>query len=165
MIEKMRVISVKIPEEVYNEMLLRIPEGERSSFIREAIIEKIQKIPKPAKILELEQRLRKLENEYSQIRKKLVDLDMLTFKREKVNPHNFCIDEVDKQIVDYLIHYKGATTSEIAEFLKVNRWLVLNRLKRLQKKSGEQLGEAIVEYHSIEKYGKKRAWWINEDII
>ena len=40
---KLISISVKIPEEVYKEFILRVPEGERSKFIREAIMEKFRK--------------------------------------------------------------------------------------------------------------------------
>jgi len=162
---ELRVISVKIPEEVYQELALRVPEGERSNFIRDAIIEKLQKTPKPDKILEIEKRLEKLEAEFSQIRRYLADLELLTYERGKANPHSFCLDETDHKIVDYLIHYRGATTPELAEYLKTNRWLVLNRLKRLMKNSKNQLGKPIVEYFPGEKAGKKKAWWINEELI
>ncbi|MGB9714419.1 MAG: hypothetical protein ACPLZC_05520 [Candidatus Bathyarchaeales archaeon] len=163
--EKLRVISAKIPEEVYKEMVLRVPEGERSNFIRDAIIEKLQQTPKPDKILELEQRLSKIEREFSDIRKYLADLELLTYERGKTNPHTFCIDETDHKIIDYLLHYKGATTPELAEYLKTNRWLVLNRLRRMQKISRKQLGKSIIEYYPGEKSGKKKAWWINEELI
>jgi Arc/MetJ-type ribon-helix-helix transcriptional regulator len=162
---ELRVISVKIPEEVYKELLLRVPEGERSDFIRDAIIEKLQKTPKPDKILELENRLERLEAEFSQIRKYLADLELLTYERGKANPHAFCIDDLDHKIVDYLMHYKGATTPEIAEYTKTNRWLILNRLRRIQKASRKQLGKPIIEYYPGEKSGKKKAWWINEELI
>jgi Arc/MetJ-type ribon-helix-helix transcriptional regulator len=164
-VSELRVISVKIPEEVYKEMILRVPEGERSNFIRDAIIEKLQKTPKPDKILELERRLEKLEAEFSQIRKYLADLELLTYERGKTNPHAFCIDDLDHKIVDYLTHYKGATTPEIAEYTKTNRWLILNRLRRIQKASKRQLGKPIIEYYPGEKSGKKKAWWINEELI
>jgi len=163
--EKSRVISLKIPEEVYNEMILRVPEGERSSFIRDALMEKLQGTPKPDKILELEQRIGKMEKEFSEIRKYLADLELLTYERGKANPHTFCIDEIDHKIVDYLMHYKGATTPELAEYLKTNRWLVLNRLRRMQSASRKQLGKSVIEYYPGEKSGKKKAWWINEEII
>jgi len=163
--EKSRVISLKIPEEVYNEMILRVPEGERSSFIRDALMEKLQRTPKPDKILELEQRIGKMEKEFSEIRKYLADLELLTYERGKANPHTFCIDEIDHKIVDYLMHYKGATTPELAEYLKTNRWLVLNRLRRMQSASRKQLGKSVIEYYPGEKSGKKKAWWINEEII
>ncbi|MGQ9530445.1 MAG: hypothetical protein ACUVQX_05330 [Candidatus Bathycorpusculaceae bacterium] len=163
--EKLRVISVKIPEEVYKEMLLRVPEGERSNFIRDAIAEKLQKMPKPDKILELEHRLDKIEVELSEIRKYLTDLELLTYEKGKTNPHIFCTDEIDHKIIDYLTHYKGATTPELAEYLKTNRWLVLNRLRKMEKTSKRQLGKPIIEYYAGEKSGKKKAWWINEELI
>lgn len=163
--EKLRAISAKIPEEVYKEMILRIPEGDRSSFIRDAIMEKLQKTPKPDKIMELEQRLDTMEQEFAQIRKYLADLELLTHERGKINPHTFCIDEIDHKIIDYLIHYKGGTTPELAEYLKTNRWLILNRLRRIQKKSKKQLGKSIIDYYAGERSGKKRAWWMNEELI
>ena len=163
--EKLRVVSVKIPEEVYKEMLLRVPEGERSDFIRDAILEKLQKTPKPDKILELEQRMGRMEKEFSDIRRYLADLELLTHERGGANPHTFCIDEMDHKIVDYLIHYKGATTPELAEYLNTNRWFILNRLRRMQKASKEQLGKSIIVYYPGEKSGKKKAWWINEELI
>ena len=161
---EVRVISAKVPEEVYKEMILRIPEGDRSDFIREAIIEKLQKTPKANKLLELEERMGKIERELGEVRKYLADLELLTFGQGKINPHTFCIDEVDHKILDYLMHYKGATTPEIAEYVKANRWLVLNRLRKIQKTSKKQCGKAIVDYYAGEKSGKKKAWWINEEL-
>jgi len=163
--EKLIVISAKIPEEVYKELVLRVAEGERSKFIREAIVEKLQRVPRPDKLLELEQRIRSLESELSEIKKYLVELEVFTFERGKVNPHAFCIDEIDHKIVDFLLHYKGATTPEIAEYIKKNRWFVLNRLRRIQKLSKKQLGKPIIEYYAGERSGKRKAWWLSEELV
>lgn len=160
-----RVISVKVPEEVYSEMVLRIPEGDRSDFVRQAIIEKLQNTPRADKLLELQERMSKIEHELADVRKYLADLELLTYQRGEINPHTFCIDESDHKIVDYLLHYKGGTTPEIAEFLKTNRWLVLNRLKRIQRNSKKQIGQSLINYYAGEKSGKKKTWWINEDLI
>ncbi len=162
---KVAVVSAKIPEEVYRELVLRVPNGERSSFIRDAIMEKLQTVPRPDKIFELEQKISRLEKDLSEIKKYLAELEILTYERGKINPHTFCIDEIDHKIVDYLIHYKGATTPELADFLKTNRWLILNRLRKIQKLSKKQLGKPIVEYCSGEKSGKRKAWWISEELI
>lgn len=159
-----RVISVKVPEDVYKEMTLRIPEGDRSVFIREAILEKLQNTPKPDKLLELQQRMTKIEHELAQVKKYLADLELLTYQQDEVNPHTFCIDESDHKIIDYLLHYKGATTPEIAEYLKTNRWLILNRLRKIQNSSKKQLGKPIISYYPGEKSGKKKAWWINDNL-
>jgi len=163
--EKLVVVSAKIPEEVYKELVLRVAEGERSKFIRDAIVEKLQRVPRPDKLLELEQRVRSLESELSQIKKYLVELEVFTFKRGKVNPHAFCIDEIDHKIIDFLLHYKGATTPEIAEHIKKNRWFVLNRLRRIQRLSKKQLGKPIIEYYAGERSGKRKAWWLSEELV
>ena len=160
-----RIVTVKMPEEVYKELALRIPEGERSNFIREAVMEKLEKTPKADKLLEFEERLNKIEQSIEEVRKYLADLELLTYQHGKINPHTFCIDEIDHKIVDYLLHYKGATTPEIADYTKKNRWLVLNRLRKIQRNSKKQFGKAMIEYYAGEKSGKKKAWWINEELI
>lgn len=162
---EIRIISVKIPEQVYQEMALRVPEGDRSNFIREAIREKLQTTPKADKILALEERMKKIEAEFGQIRKYLADLELLTFQHGKTNPHSFCIDDVDHKIMEYLLNYKSATTPELAEYLKTNRWLILNRLRKMQKVSKKQAGKSVIEYYAGERSGKKKAWWIDEELI
>ncbi|NIR87186.1 hypothetical protein GWO13_06275 [Candidatus Bathyarchaeota archaeon] len=162
---KLAVVSAKLPEEVYKELVLRVPEGERSNFIRDAILEKLQKVPRPDKIFELEQKISKLESDLSEIKSYLVELEVLTYERGKINPHAFCIDDIDHKIVNYLLHYRGATTSELAESLGTNRWLILNRLRKIKKRSKKQLGKPIVEYCPGERSGKRKAWWMSEEII
>jgi len=160
-----RTISVKIPEQIYSEMALRVPEGDRSNFIREAIAEKLEKTPKADKLLALEERMGMIEQEFGQIRKYLADLELLTFQHGKTNPHSFCLDDVDHKIIEYLTHYKSATTPELAEYLKTNRWLILNRLRRIQKNSKKQAGKPVIEYYAGERSGKKKAWWIDEELM
>ncbi len=160
-----RTVTVKLPEEVYQEMALRIPEGDRSTFIREAISEKLQKTPKPDILLALQERMGRVEQEFGQIRKYLADLEILTFQHGKIDPHTFCLDEVDHKIMEYLMHYKSATTPELAEYVKTNRWLILNRLQKIQKKSKKQTGKSIIEYYGGERSGKKKAWWIDQELI
>ncbi len=160
-----RIVTVKLPDEVFQEMSLRIPEGDRSTFIREAISEKLQKIPKPDKILALENRMGKIEQEFGQIRKYLADLEILTFQHGKTDPYAFCLDELDHKIMEYLMHYKSATTPELADYVKTNRWLILNRLQKIQKISKKQIGKSIIEYYAGERSGKKKAWWIDQELM
>jgi hypothetical protein len=160
-----RTVTLKIPEGVYQEMALRIPEGDRSTFIREAIAEKLQKTPKPDTLLALQERMGKIEQEFGQIRKYLADLEILTFNHGKIDPYAFCFDEVDRKIMEYLMHYKSATTPELAQYVQTNRWLILNRLQKIQKNSKKQTGKSIIEYYGGERSGKKKAWWIDQELI
>jgi Arc/MetJ-type ribon-helix-helix transcriptional regulator len=160
-----RIVTVKIPEDLYQEMALRIPEGDRSDFIREAIAEKLQKTPKADKLLSLEQRMAQLEEQFGQIKKYLSDLEILTVQHGKINPYQYALDDLDRKIIEYLMNYKSATTPELADYLKTNRWLVLNRLQKIEKNSKKQAGKSIIEYYAGEKSGKKKAWWIDEELI
>ena len=162
---KTTVVSAKLPEEIYKEFVFRVSEGERSTFIRDAITEKLQKVPRPDKIFGLEGRVGKLEGELSEIKNILAKLEVLTYERGVINPHTFGIDEIDHKIIDYLLHYKGATTPELSEHIKTNRWLILNRLRKIKRESEKQLGKSIVQYFAGEKRGKKKAWWLNEELI
>jgi hypothetical protein len=164
-LSEIRIITVKIPEVIYQEISLRIPEGERSTFIREAISEKLQKTPRADKLLALQERMDKIEQEFGQIRKYLADLEILTFQHGKIDPHSYCLDDLDHKIMEYLLHYKSATTPELADYIKTNRWLILNRLRKIQKTSKKQAGKSIIEYYAGEKSGKKKAWWIDEELI
>jgi hypothetical protein len=163
--DKQATVTAKLPIDLYKELALRIPEGERSNFIRDAIVEKLQKTPRPDKIAQLEQKISKLEAELTNIKRLLTELEVLTFEKDKVNPHAFCIDETDHKIVNHLLNYKGATTPELAEALKTNRWQMLNRLRRIQNRSKKQLGKPVIEYYAGEKSGKKKAWWISQELI
>jgi hypothetical protein len=162
---KLAVVSAKLPEDVYKELILRVPEGERSNFIRDAILEKLQRVPRPDKIFELEQKISRIESDLSEVKRYLVELEVLTYERGKINPHAFCIDDIDHKIVNHLLHYRGATTSELADSLGANRWLILNRLRKIQKRSKKQLGKSIVEYCPGERSGKRKAWWMSEELV
>ena len=159
------IVTAKIPEDVYRELTLRVIKGERSAFIRDAIVEKLQSVPRPNVLLNLSERVENLETQLSEVRSHMAKLELFTYEQGKVNPFTFCIDEIDHKIVEYLIHYKGATTPELGEHLKKNRWLILNRLRRIVKLSKEQLGKSIIQYFAGEKMGKKRAWWVNEELL
>lgn len=162
---ELTVVSAKIPKEVYEELILRVPDGQRSNFIRQAIVDKLQEIPRPDKISELEKKIRKLEADIFKIKKSLAELELLTYEKDKVNPHAFCIDDIDHKILDHLLHYKSATTSELADILRTNRWLILNRLRKIKKRSKKQLGKPIVEYYPGRKSGKMKAWWLSEELV
>ena len=162
---KYTVVSAKLPKDLYQELALRVPEGERSNFIREAIFEKLEKTPRANKLLELEKNLNHLTQTVNTIKNGLAQLEILAHESGKTNPYIFCVDSIDKNLVTFLVDHRGATTSEIAEHLETNRWLVLNRLRKLEKSSKKQLGKPIVEYYAGQRSGKRKAWWINEDLI
>ena len=159
------ILTVKIPRKLLEELELRIPKGSRSDFVREAIEEKLQKIPITTRIEKIEKKIEQIEDEIGKIKKVLVEFDVLTGEKEKINPYSFCRDEIDKEIVEVLLRLGGATTSEIAKQTGKNRWLILNRLKKLSQTSEKRFGKPLIHFLAVERMGKKRAWWIDENLL
>ena len=162
--EETTILTVRIPKKLLEELELKIPKNRRSVFVREAIEEKIRKIPVFVRLKEIEDRLERLENEVGEVKKVLAEFDLLTYEREK-NPYSFCQDEVDKKIVEFLIQQGGATTSEIAKHVGLNRWLILNRLKKLSQRTEKRFGKPAIYFLAVERMGRKRAWWIDEKLL
>ena len=157
--------TVKIPRNIFEDLELRIPKGVRSDFVREAITEKMRKIPLSDRLEKMEKRLDKIEDEIGEIKKLLNELGILAYEKGKVNPYNCCQDEIDKKIVEFLIQHGGATTPEISKHVGENRWLILNRLKKIRYRSEKKTGRAAVYFLATERMGRKRAWWADENLL
>lgn len=163
--EKNVLLTVKLPKNLVDELKLKVPKGKLSTFIRDAIIDKIQKTPAYERLEDVEKRLFEIENLVGKIVKALAEIGVKVYDKNESNIYSFCRDEVDKKIVNLLVKLKGASTNELAKHLGLNRWLILNRLKRISTESERKLGKPLVSFLSLEKMGKKRAWWINEEMV
>ncbi|MFQ5761849.1 MAG: hypothetical protein ACE5PO_02325 [Candidatus Bathyarchaeia archaeon] len=158
-------VTAQLPKEVYNELQLRIPLGERSNFIKEAILEKLGRTPRSDRLLTLEGQVLRLEEEVGIIKKTLAELQIYTYDKTKIDPYSFCRDETDRAIVEYLLQHDGATTEEISKSIGRNRWLVLNRLKKIQQVSERKLGKPLLTFLPLTRMGKRRAWWLNRELV
>lgn len=94
----------------------------------------------------------------------------LDISKPKVNPFQFCKDDLDREIINYLIENKAGATSEIAEALglespkTVGRHTIGKRISRL-KTVFERNNWPVLTFHPENKEGKFRAWWLAiEDI-
>jgi hypothetical protein len=157
--------TVKLPKNLLEELKLRIPKGVRGNFIKDAIAKELEVVPRPDRLSTLEQRLEKTESEIIELKKTLAQFDILTYEQEKVNPLNYCEDNIDRKIIDLITQRGGATTPEIAKVVGVNRYLILNRLQRMQKRSERKLGKPAIIFSPMERMGKKRAWWVNPELV
>jgi len=157
--------TVRLPKEVYDELQLRIPEGERSNFVKEAIVEKLTRTPRPDRLFALEEKVHQLEDEVGLLKKTLAELQIYTYDKAKIDPYMFCRDETDRAIVEHLLQNDGATTEEIAKAIGGNRWLILNRLKKISQTSERKLGKPLFNFLTVARMGKKRAWWVNRELI
>lgn len=86
--------------------------------------------------------------------------------KPRVNPEIYCKDDLDRQIIAYLIEHGSGATSEVAEAVglenpkNVGRHTIGKRIIRI-KKLAERDHWDILEFHPENKEGKFRAWWLN----
>lgn len=119
----------------------------------------------------LEDRVLALERFADRVKPTLAEVEkQLSLSRPLINPNSYCKDNLDRQIILYLIEHTSGGTTEIAEALNldspklIGRHTIGKRIKRLSQISSRD-GWNILEFHPELKEGKFRAWWINlEDI-
>ncbi len=94
----------------------------------------------------------------------------LDISKPRINPFQYCKDDLDRQILNYLIDNKAGATSEIAAALglespkRIGRHTIGKRIMRL-KNVLERNSWLVLTFHPENKEGKFRAWWLAiEDI-
>ncbi|MHA1207833.1 MAG: ribbon-helix-helix domain-containing protein [Candidatus Freyarchaeota archaeon] len=155
------VLTIKVPEELLEELNRKVGRGKRSAFIKEAIIEKLRQ--------EDTEETAELKSEIEQLRMRILNLEkaIKTGKgieepeEEKLSPLlQVCFDETDRLIVKRLLESGGATTKELEDVTGLKRRQILTRLKRIAGRAEEKFGRRVIQFKRSKIRGKKQAWWI-----
>ncbi|MHA1578526.1 MAG: ribbon-helix-helix domain-containing protein [Candidatus Freyarchaeota archaeon] len=159
-IGRMVVLTIRVPEELLEELNRKVGRGKRSAFIKEAIIEKLRQ--------EDTEETAELKSEIEQLRMRILHLEkaIKTGKgvegpEEKPSPLlRVCFDETDRLIVKRLLESGGATTKELEDVTGLKRRQILTRLKRIAGRAEEKFGRRVIQFKRSKIRGKKQAWWI-----
>ncbi len=161
----MVVLTIKIPEQLLEELNKKVNRGKRSAFIKEAIIEKLGQKP--------DDEATSLKNEVNQLRSRVIKLERVIKREEPINDtesdkenlkqllNQSCEDETDKLIINQLIEFEGATTKELESATNLKRRQILNRIKKIAIRTEEKTGKKIIQFKRTKDNGKKQAWWID----
>ncbi len=163
-IGKTVVLTVKISEELLEELNKKVERGKRSEFIKEAIIEKLRQTPNSEEA--------DLKEEIEQLKSRVIKLERV-IKREEPNIHNelykedlkqllnhICNDETDRLIINYLVESGGVTTKELESVTSLKRRQILTRIKGMASRTEEKFGKRIIQFKRTKNEGKRQAWWI-----
>ncbi|WXG40302.1 MAG: hypothetical protein WED07_05695 [Candidatus Freyarchaeum deiterrae] len=165
----MIVLTIKIPEQILEELDKRVSRGKRSAFIKEAIIEKLEKVP--------DDKEKGLKNEIDQLRSRVIKIERVIKKEESINDteseeedleqllNKSCNDETDRRIISNLLELGGATTKELESVTGLKRRQILTRIKSIAIRTEEKFGKKIIQFKGSMNKGKKQAWWIETDQI
>ncbi|MFB0562574.1 MAG: ribbon-helix-helix domain-containing protein [Candidatus Lokiarchaeia archaeon] len=163
----MVVLTIKVPEQLLEELNKKVSRGKRSAFIKEAIIEKLRQKP--------DNEEKSLENEIEQLRSRVVKLERVIKKEGKINDaelykenliqllYQSCEDETDTLIINHLLEFGGATTKDLESVTSLKRRQILNRIKTIANRTEEKTGKKIIQFKRTKDKGKKQAWWIETD--
>lgn len=158
------VLTVKIPEHILEELNRRVERGKRSTFIKEAIIEKLEKMSNDKE--------KDLKNEIEQLKSRVIKIESVIKKEALINPNELdkenlkqllnqsCNDEIDRIIISKLLEMGGVTTKELEEVTHLKRRQILNRIKKIATKTEQKFGKKIIQFKSTKNNGKRQAWWI-----
>ncbi|MGQ9723197.1 MAG: hypothetical protein ACUVXA_17990 [Candidatus Jordarchaeum sp.] len=143
----------------------KVGRGNRSAFVKEAIIEKLRQKP--------ESKATSLENEVHQLRSRVVKLERIIKKEEAINDiemekenlrqflNQSCHDQTDKLIINHLLEHEGATTKDLESVTGLKRRQILNRIKKIANRTEEKTGQKIIQFKRTKDKDIKQAWWIN----
>ena len=160
----MVVLTIKVPEQLLEELNKKVSRGKRSAFIKEAIIEKLRQEPGG--------KATSLENEIEQLRSRIVKLERVIKREGTVNDTELdkenlkqlldqsCDDETDRLIVNHLLEFRGATTKDLESVTSLKRRQILTRIKKIAIRTEQKVGKEIVQFKRTKNKGKKQAWWI-----
>lgn len=162
----MVVLTIKVPEQLLEELNKKVSRGKRSAFIKEAIIEKLRQKPNDKT---------SLENEIEQLRSRVVKLERVIKREETINDTEVykenlkqlldqsCDDKTDRIIVNHLLEFGGATTKELESVTSLKRRQILTRIKKIANRTEQKVGEKIIQFKRNKNQGKKQAWWIEKN--
>ncbi|MFX1416995.1 MAG: hypothetical protein ACFFC0_09290, partial [Promethearchaeota archaeon] len=85
-----------------------------------------------------------------------------------VTTAQICRDDLDRNILAYLLQYQGASTPELAASLlkdREKRKTIHVRIAKLNERAQEILGKPILSFEKGEIKGKRGSWWLIDPAI
>lgn len=151
-------INIQIDKELLEEIDKRAGKKGRSAFIRQAILEYLNKGPDPE--------IERIWEEINLLKKRIAELEEIKQVPENVEYIDksvitkVCRDKIDEHILKYLFEQQAATTQELEGVVNLSRRMILERLKNMAQKINGLYSTTIIE-HKRELYkGKRQAWVI-----
>lgn len=151
---KLQTVTLKLPVEIIKKIDSSLEGKTRSDFIREAILEKLEK----EKDVTLS-KISRLEMEIEDIKKRLFEIERTINMRISISDIEkelmvVAKDEIDRLIVGTILEKGYVKVMELEKILPIKRRQIVNRLRRIADKT------KLVKYIPHEKDGITKAWWL-----
>ena len=138
----------------------------RKKFINDAVLWRLDKEIPPIvhELVEEVEQLRARVEHLEEVRSTSVFYSGLN----DVTTAQVCRDDLDRNILAYMLQYEGASTPELADSLlndREKRKTIHVRIAKLNERAQEVLGKPILLFEKGEVKGKRGAWWLIDPAI
>jgi hypothetical protein len=156
-------LRVRFSQESIDRIDRLVGEAGRQKYIRESVLARLDGDIPPA-VNELIFQVEDLKARVSYL-ERLRDTSAYRGNLSETVKMKVCRDELDRNLVVYIIKNRGATTPELAETLlgdSGKRRTILDRIAKLNERAKNELGRPILAFEKGEHDGKRGAWWATD---
>ncbi len=159
-------IHLRLEKDVLRRIDKVVGKQGRKKFIRDAVLWRLDKEIPPV--------VHELAEEVEQLRARVEHLEEARSTNVFYSGLNdattaqVCRDDLDRNILAYLLQYQGASTPELADSLlndRGKRKTIHVRIAKLNERAQEILGKPILSFEKGEVKGKRGAWWLIDPAI
>ncbi len=156
-------LRVRFPQDTIEHIDRLVGEAGRQKYIRDAVLARLDGDIPPA-VNELILQVEDLKTRVSYL-ERLRDTNVYRGNLNETVKMKVCRDELDRNLVLYIISSRGATTPELAETLlgdSGKRRTILDRIAKLNERAKSEMGRPILSFEKGEHDGKRGAWWATD---
>ena len=164
--DRFETIHLRLEKDVLKRIDKVVGKQSRKKFIKDAVLWRLDKEIPPI--------VHELAEEVEQLRARVEHLEEVRSTSvfysglNDVTTAQVCRDDLDRNILAYLLQYQGASTPELADSLlndRRKRKTIHVRIAKLNERAQEILGKPILLFEKGEVKGKRGAWWLVDPAI
>jgi metal-responsive CopG/Arc/MetJ family transcriptional regulator len=162
---ELATVTLRIPKELLEELEKKVEPRYRSEYIRQAIIDKLRRESSSKSMEDQLGDIEELRSRITVIEENLKRLSTQGIETQiPVLLEVIATDDVDRQIIKYILECKSATTKELEKVVDLRRRMILQRIKTIEDRHQEKFGKSFLKFvRGKGKDGKRQAWRLVEE--
>ena len=154
-------VTVRIPRQLVKELDASVERRLRSEYIRQAIQDKLRKGAPQANAGAPSEEIEELRDRISSLEDAIKNLGRQGYEKQvPALLEVIASDETDRNIINYIVENKSATTKELEEVVSLRRRMILERMKSIEDRHEQKFGKPFLKFVRGKRDGKRQAWWL-----
>ena len=158
-------VTVRIPKQLVKDLDGRVERRLRSEYIRQAIQDKLKKGTPPSNASASGEEIKELRDRISSLEEAIRNLGRQSYEKQvPALLEVIALDEADRNIINYVIESKSATTKELEKVVSLRRRMILERMKAIEDRHEQKFGRPFLKFVRGKRDGKRQAWWLVDSV-